>query len=95
MEVISPDDVNRFLDRHLNTRPERTELRQLRRLSAPIIFDHSDPAVNEARRRLILEYCLDIGAASVQRYPYGAHERFAASEKALLLELADTLRPAA
>lgn len=95
LDVLTADQVNAFLDRYLSTPPDRAALRALRRLAVAFIFEHSDARVNESRRRAILEYCLDIGAAAVGSYPYGRHERFGAREKALMLELVETLRPAA
>ena len=35
----------------------------------------------------ILDYCLDIAAACVTRYPYGLRERIAEGERRLLEEL--------
>lgn len=95
VDVLTAEQVNGFLDRFLSTAPDRESLRALRRLAIAFILEHSDASVNETRRRAILEYCLDIGAASVGRYPYGRHERFGASEKALMLELVESFRPAA
>jgi hypothetical protein len=95
VDVLTAHQVNAFLDRHLGQRPDPERLKSLRRLAMAFIFEHSDPGVNERRRRAILEYCLDIGAASVGRYPYGRHERFGARKKALMLELVETFRPAA
>lgn len=95
MDVLSAGQVNAFIERFLSKRPNPATLRELRQLAMPVIFDHSDPRVNDKRRRIILEYCLDIGAAAVHRYPYGAHERFSQPEKALLLELVEELQPAA
>ncbi len=95
VDVLSTGQVNAFLDRHLASPPDPDRLRALRRIAFALLFDHSDPAVNERRRRAIFDYCLDIGAASVGRYPYGAHERFGAPKKALMLELAESLQPAA
>ncbi len=87
--VVTSADAEAFVNRFLGQPPRSGMLPEIRRLAACVIFDHSDPAVNERRRRAVLEYCLDIGAASVGRYPYGPHERFGARKKALLLELAD------
>lgn len=95
VEVLRPGQVNDFIERHLAKRPDPRRLAGLRQLASAVIFDHSDAAVNERRRLLILEYCLDIGAASVPHYPYGDHERFSQPEKRLMVELVDTLRPPA
>lgn len=92
INVLTAGQVNAFVERFLSKRPNPSLLRELRRLAMPVIFDHSDPRVNAKRRRMILEYCLDIGAAAVNRYPYDAHERFSPPEKALLLELVDALQ---
>lgn len=95
LDVLTAGQVNAFVERFLSKRPNPAMLRELRQLAIPVIFDHSDPRVNNKRRRMILEYCLDIGAAAVDRYPYDAHERFSAPEKALFLDLVDALQPAA
>lgn len=95
LNVLTAGQVNAFVERFLSKQPSPTMLRELRQLAMPVIFDHSDPQVNNKRRRMILEYCLDIGAATVPRYPYDAHERFSPPEKALLLELVEALQPTA
>ena len=89
--VVSNAEADAFLEQWLAKPPRPGALAAIRQLAGCVMFDHSDPAVNEARRRIILEYCLDIGAASVGRYPYGPHERFTPEEKTLLLELTDSL----
>lgn len=87
LDVLTAEQVNAFIERLLSKRPSPVMLRELRRLALPVIFDHSDPQVNDRRHQMILEYCLDIGAAAVACYPYDTHERFSPPEKALLLEL--------
>lgn len=94
-DVPTAGQVNAFVERFISRQPNPATLRELRQLALLVIFDHSDPRVNDQRRRMILEYCLDIGAAAVSRYPYHAHERFSPDEKALLLELVEALQPSA
>lgn len=92
MAGLSAERVNRFLGRFLD-RPTRDDgLRRLRTLATPLILDAgADGTPPEGRRRAILGYCLDIGAAAVGHYPYGAHERFGPRKKAVFLDIADNL----
>ena len=94
LDVLTVDQVNAFLGRFVDKAPRTGQLRRLRMFSIPLIFDHSDPDVNERRRTTLLSYCLDIGAAAVRQYPYGLHERFSSPEKALMLDLVEAFRPA-
>lgn len=93
MAGLTAERVNAFLSRYLETPPQPGALRRLRQLALPLIFDASDDSINEQRRRVILGFCLDIGAAVVGHYPYEAHERFSAAEKALFLDLAESFGP--
>lgn len=93
LDVLSADQVNAFLARFIDTPPPAGQLKRIRTLALPVIFDHSDPVVNERRRSQLLSYCLDIGAAVVREYPYGLHERFSGPKKALMLDLVEACRP--
>ncbi|TXL14203.1 hypothetical protein BMR04_13570 [Methylococcaceae bacterium HT3] len=46
-----------------------------------------EKGVSDYRKMDILEYCLDISAACVVRYPYGIRERIQQYEKEYLLKL--------
>lgn len=80
--VLSADQARRFASRFLAERPDDGLLRELRDLVPPMRLQSSDAAGNEVRRRAIVEWCLDIGAACVTGYPYGSRERFKDVEKA-------------
>ncbi|GEM_PF-815303 len=89
--TINPRRVNALLHRYLKSHNPRGHLCRLRRLAAPLMFDQSDAATNAQQRQRLLDYCLDVGAASVGHYPYEAHERFGAQKKALFREIAQSL----
>jgi hypothetical protein len=89
--VVTVEEANAFLDRFLHTRPSPELLRRLRELAGPLVFSDADPAANEQRKDTLLELCMDIAAASVHHYPFGARERFMQAEKDLLLDLMRTL----
>jgi hypothetical protein len=79
--VLSIDRAQRFASRFLDVRPDDRLLQDLCELVPPVRLQSSDPASNEARRRAIIEWCLDIGSACVTDYPYGHRERFKDVEK--------------
>lgn len=80
-DVLSVEQAQRFASRFLETRPDDRLMQELRSLVPPLRLQSSDTAGNEARRRAIIDWCLDIGAACVTGYPYGSRERFKDTEK--------------
>lgn len=86
-----PDaQVHAFLERFLNERPSPRLLAALRKLSGAMVAAGADPETNVRRATTVLEFCLDIAAASVTHYPYGQRERFMEMEKRILHELMET-----
>jgi hypothetical protein len=86
-EVLSVPQAQRFAARFFNARPDDRLMQELRHLVPPLRLQSSDVAGNEARRRAIIEWCLDIGAACVTGYPYGSRERFKDAEKERFLAI--------
>lgn len=80
--AISYEDGAAFVERFLHERPSSEMLAVLRRLIPPVRFSSSDVTRNDAQRRAIVRWCLDIGASCVAAYPYGDHDRFSEAEKA-------------
>jgi hypothetical protein len=89
--TMNPSQVNAFVQRYLNGRHPSGHLRRIRELAAPLMFNQSDTATNARQRQRLLDYCLDVGAASVGHYPYEAHERFGPEKKMLFREIAYSL----
>lgn len=85
--VVSVGATQRFLERFLRQRPSPALLSRLREMALDLIATNSDPAQALSRERTILDYCIDIAAATVTSYPYGPHDRVMDQEKNLLLEL--------
>jgi len=81
MELLTADRADRFAARFLERAPDESLMTELRNLVPPARLSSSDEAGNETRRRAIIEWCLDIGAACVNDYPYGSRERFKDAEK--------------
>ncbi|WLQ14456.1 hypothetical protein O5O45_00710 [Hahella aquimaris] len=87
IEFISEDDINEFLDRFTQTRPDPEMLRELRELCLDRMESKSKYQDQMESKQAMMNYCLDIAAASVNRYPYKFNERIIAEEKDLLKEL--------
>jgi hypothetical protein len=89
--ILTMEQAREFASRFLDERPDDRLMADLRALIAPVRFSASDSADNDARRRSIIEWCLDIGAACVARYPYGDRERFRTAEKERFLSIVAAL----
>jgi hypothetical protein len=90
-DVISFEQARDFVGRFLRERPNPELLRMLRGFVVDVGPFESDGAMSVARRRNILDFCLDIGAACVAEYPHGDHERFCRDEKLLFESIFQTL----
>ena len=90
-EILSVAHARRFAWRFLKERPDQRLMAELRSLIPPIRLSSSDADGNDARRRAIIEWCLDIGSACVASYPYGVRERFKSAEKRRFLSILDAL----
>ena len=91
IRTVSVEDANNFLDRFAHRRPPPELLKRLR----DFVFDRDqeqpDQDAVRHRNETMLDYCLDIAAACVPRYPYGMHDRIIREEKMLLKELIQRL----
>jgi hypothetical protein len=91
MEFVTHEDALAFARPFLSTRPTGDLLCRLTSLVPVLDLSTSDRALNERRRKTILDYCLDIAAAAVTEYPYGAHERFNPAEKSCFQNIMQAL----
>lgn len=85
--VVDVAHAQRFLERFLRQRPSQELLGRLRELALDLLASNSNQQQVIERSRSILEYCIDIAAATVQTYPYAPRERVMDDEKNLLIEL--------
>lgn len=90
-DVVSFEQAREFVGRFLDERPNPELLRLLRGFVVDVGPFEPDGAMSAARRRNILDFCLDIGAACVAEYPHGDHERFCRDEKLLFESIFQTL----
>ena len=91
--VISLDRAQRFAHRFLDSRPKQALLDELCELVPPVRLSSSNAVRNEALRKQVVEWCLDIGAACVTGYPYYDRARFMADEKARFFAILEALAP--
>ncbi len=91
IHTVSVEDANDFLDRFAHRRPPPELLERLRDLVFDRDPNRSDQDAVRRRNETMLDYCLDIAAACVPRYPYGIHERIIREEKEFLKELIQRL----
>jgi hypothetical protein len=91
--ILSVEQARRFSSRFLQERPEARLMDELRALIPPVRLSSSDVAGNDARREAIIEWCLDIGSACVDAYPYEQRDRFKRSEKDRFLAIVRALGP--
>jgi len=89
-DFLTADEINTFLARFLDKRPDPRLLARLRELAASLIIEGSAQGTDNAEVSRILDYCLDIAAASTPHYPYGPHDRFSDEEKKMLYEIMKT-----
>jgi serine/threonine protein kinase len=92
-EVVSFEQARTFATRFLNERPDPELLRLLRRIVPLVTSENESGVMSLARRRAMLDFCLDIGAACVAEYPQGDRERFCREEKQLFDSIFETLTP--
>lgn len=90
-EVLTLEGAREFVARFLTERPSMELLRELRALLAQTTAIDGEP-VSLARRRAIMDFCLDIGAACVAEYPHGDHERFCEAEKQAFGQIVEAFR---
>lgn len=91
-EVITEKNAMRFIHRFTHERPSPDLLKTIRALAHPIMFGNSDPDINEQKKHNMMEYCMDIAAASVSKYPFERRARIMSFEKSLLTEIIGQLK---
>lgn len=79
--AVKLEDAQAFIERFLTTRPSAETMEILRNLIPAVRLGSSDKIRNDADRKTILRWCLDIGASCTTEYPYGDHDRFSEAEK--------------
>lgn len=90
LEVVSPQQVDEFIQRYVMQRPLPGLLSTLRELACSVAFADAGPSTQQ-RKQALIDYCLDIAAAAVAAYPYGPHERFDEREKRVLRDLVEAV----
>lgn len=91
VEVVHPEQATRFLNRLFAIGSDHARLKRLRKLCLRLIQLNSDRQWVMGQEQTLLEYCLDIAAASVLEYPYAARGRIVEQEKLLLADLVRSL----
>lgn len=89
-EVVTLEGARAFVRQFLERRPDPELLGLLRRLLPETGLSGDEPHSIQ-RRRAILGFCLDIGAACVAAYPDGDRNRFCAEEQKAFEEIFQTL----
>ena len=84
------EEAVQFVSRMLKERPDPEMLKTLRKLAAQAGLFQQDTEKRAQFEKSLLAICLDIGASSVTKYPYGLHERFNSDEKRCFFEILDT-----
>lgn len=92
-EAVTLEHAQAFVGRFLVERPDPELLRLLRSLFVELRLDAAPDSVREMRRRAVLDFCLDLGAACVAEYPHGDRQRFCKAEKDLFESLVESLAP--
>jgi len=90
--VLTMEQAHAFVRSFIETRPDPCLLKLLRSFVEIVHGCSSDPAAAEKIKQTLLSTCIDIAASSVERYPYGIHERFNPAEKQCFFEILDTLK---
>lgn len=89
--AVTERALSDFLRRFAHCRPPADLLAQLRDIACRRLRRRS-LADGPDRLERVLEYCIDIAAACVTRYPYGLRERIMERERKLLRELLHLLQ---
>ncbi|MBK7583558.1 MAG: serine/threonine protein kinase [Myxococcales bacterium] len=88
--VVTLEGARAFVAPYLKERPNAELLGLLRRLLPDTGISGEEPH-SVQRRRAILSFCLDIGAACIAAYPDGDRDRFCSSEQRAFEEIFRTL----
>ncbi|WP_317706536.1 hypothetical protein [Methylomarinovum caldicuralii] len=90
-QAVTERDLENFMDRFARRRPPQALLAKLRTIACHRVRRRSSGEMADKAGR-ILEYCIDIAAACVTRYPYSLRERIMEGERRLLGELLPLLQ---
>lgn len=90
--VLSESDINGFLDRFAHERPPRALVKELRQIALCRAVNRTDPDSVRKQSDTLIQYCLEIAAASVSEDVDGVSRRFVEAERKILLELLDALK---
>ncbi|NOQ63793.1 MAG: hypothetical protein GQ582_04710 [Methyloprofundus sp.] len=80
-QVLTVDDANDFLDRFAHKQPAQKLLDELHQIVT------GEGGIADHHKMNIVDYCLDISAACVAKYPYEVRDRIQQNEKEFLLKL--------
>jgi len=83
-DLFTVDEARTFAHKFLTTRPDPELLKSLRTLAIAI---STTSAARQDTKTSILEACIDIGASSVNSYPYDLKGRFDDREKKCFFEI--------
>lgn len=89
--VLTFEKAQAFVRSFIETRPDPNLLKLLRSFVDVMNDTCLDPVLAKRIKETLLNACLDIAASSVERYPYGIHERFNPAEKQCFFEIIETL----
>lgn len=90
-EALTFEQAREFARRFLDQQPDPALLALLRRIVPLVTSTNEGDVMSVHRRRAMLDFCLDIGAACVAEYPHGDRERFCREEKELFESIFETL----
>jgi anti-sigma factor RsiW len=91
LEVLTPEDGQRFLNRFFEQRLPEGYFRLLTQLVKPVCLKTSDLAMNRRRRQEIMGVCLEVAAAASAPGDGEKGKRISPEEQAWLEELSHSL----
>lgn len=89
--VVSTEQANAFITRFTQARPEPKLLASLKELSHQFMQAAPETMLSDGRDQQLIDFCLDISAAAVSKYPYERRSRITADEKVLIVGLIQRL----
>ncbi|MBT6274427.1 MAG: hypothetical protein HOI95_09865 [Chromatiales bacterium] len=87
IEVVTVDDVNRFLNRFAHARPDPRLLDALSQIAVNAAHSDTNSERGAQRRSTMLDYCIDIAAACTSTLAGDERHRVLEAEKRLLRAL--------
>lgn len=89
--VVSTEQANAFITRFTQARPEPKLLASLKELSHQFMQAAPETMLSDGRGQQLIDFCLDISAAAVSKYPYERRSRITADGKVLIVGLIQRL----